>query len=73
MSKPRAFWYHYNKPASAKAGRPMFTVHQSGVCHVVHGVQCHVPTRTRIRSSQPRAVVGGVGRLRIEDGLATVS
>jgi hypothetical protein len=55
----RRFFYHYNKPASQKWGRPMLTVHWQGKCHLVGGVFCYVPTETHIRSTQPRCVVRG--------------
>lgn len=66
----RAFWFHYNKPASARAGSPRLTVHYKGQCHVVRGVECMVPVHSRLRKSQPHVVMAGVGRLEVEYGYA---
>ncbi len=55
----RSFWFHYNKPASRAAGEPRLTVHYKGVCHVVAGIDCRVPVKTRNRNTQPRCVVAG--------------
>lgn len=54
-----AFWFHYNKPASAKRGRPQITVHYRGQCHIVDNIRCGVPTEGRLRQRQPRFVVAG--------------
>lgn len=56
-----AFWFHYNKPASRKAGHPLMTVHCQGACHIVRHIQCHVPVQTRERKSQPHVVMAGRG------------
>lgn len=57
----KAFWYHYNKPASKRAGYPILTLHYEGKCHMVRSIDCQVPTYTRERSSQPNLVVAGKG------------
>lgn len=68
-----AFWFHYNKPASAKAGCPMLTVHSVGVCHLVKGIQCSVPIETRIRKTQPRCVMAGRGSVKILNEIAVIT
>ena len=69
----RAFFYHYNKPASTKAGKPMLTVHYADVCHLVRAVVCKVPTATRERRSQPRIVVAGRGVVRVVNETAFIT
>ena len=49
MSK-RRFWFHYNKPESAKAGRNILTVHYKDVCQ---------PVETHDKNQQPRCVLRG--------------
>lgn len=68
-----AFWFHYNKPASARAGRPVLTVHYRGACHLVNDIECNVPTRTRTRKTQPRCVVTGRGIVVIREGRAWIT
>lgn len=73
--KARAFHFHYNKPESAKQKRNVLTVHQSGICHLVHHLIVNVPVRTRNRKTQPRCVVAGKGVLTLyesEDGVTAV-
>ena len=67
-----AFWFHYNKPASAKAGRPILTVHHKGACLLVDNIVCSVPVRTRTRSKQPRVVMAGRGSVRVVQGTAFI-
>lgn len=57
----KAFWFHYNKPESRKAGHPVMTLHYEGKCHYVRSIVCDVPTKTRERNSQPHVVVAGKG------------
>jgi hypothetical protein len=57
----KAFWFHYNKPESRKAGHPVMTLHYEGKCHYVRSIVCDVPTKTRERNSQPHVVVVGKG------------
>jgi hypothetical protein len=53
------FFFHYNKPASKKAGKPRITVHLQGKCHLVENLDVHVPTYGRIRKTQPFFVMAG--------------
>lgn len=60
-----AFWFHYNKPASAQEKRPVMSVHFKGACHLVHQVVCDVRLVTRERTTQPRMVMWGRGVVRL--------
>ncbi len=61
MSRPRVFWFHYNKPASRKAGRNILTVHFADQCHLVHDVVLNsMNLRSATRSAQPRCILRGV-------------
>ena len=70
--KPRVFFYHYNKPASLKAGKPQISVHYNKTCYVVDNICCGVPTWGHINKSQPRFVVKGRGILVLSDKIATI-
>ena len=58
-SRQYRFWYHYNKPASRKAGHPLFTVHYRNKCWITKSIVCSVATETHTRIRQPYAVVRG--------------
>jgi hypothetical protein len=69
----RSFFFHYNKPASAKAGEPRLSVHWAGACHIVGAVECHVPIASRNRRTQPRCVMSGkCTEIWIQKGLAII-
>lgn len=55
----RAFFFHYNKPASQAAGAPRLSVHYRDTCYIVKHVDCRRPVYTRIRKTQPRCVMAG--------------
>jgi hypothetical protein len=55
----RTFFFHYNKPASLKTGKQQITVHYKGCCHIVDNIECEVPTKGRLRKTQPRFVIAG--------------
>lgn len=57
--KTRAFFFHYNKPASKAAGAPRLSVHYLGACNIVSAVECRVPVSSRNRKTQPRCVMAG--------------
>lgn len=67
-----AFWFHYNKPESAKRGRPVCTVHYKGQCLFVEEIDCAVPVKTRKRNQQPRLVMAGHGEVTVTDGKAVI-
>ena len=71
--KKRAFFFHYNKPASLAAGANRLTVHWQGICHLVHGIKCNVPIETRNRAQQPRCVMAGKAtKITFVDDIATI-
>ena len=67
-----AFWFHYNKPASQRAGHSVMTVHHKGVCLCVRNIVCSVPVRSRERNAQPRVVMAGTGAVRIAGDTAYI-
>lgn len=67
-----AFWFHYNRPASAQQGHPIMTVHYKGECHLVRDVVCDVPVHTRERTKQPRLVMAGNGDVSISNNTAYI-
>jgi len=71
----KTFWYHYNKPASRKVGRPQISIHYNKVCHIVDNIICGVPTKGRITvRRQPHFVmVGRCNSFEIVEGVAYVS
>lgn len=58
-TKRHAFFFHYNRPASLKAGHPVISLHYRRRCMLVHNLVCEVPTRGRCRKTQPRFVIQG--------------
>ena len=58
--KPRAFFFHYNKPASMQAGRAQISVHYNNACHIVDNIVCNVTVRGRIKKTQPRFLMVGI-------------
>jgi len=54
------FRYHYNKAASKKAGRPLFTVHYRTKRWITESVMCSVPSETHVCPdySEPPVVRG---------------
>lgn len=57
--KPKVFFFHYNKPASATAGKPKLSVHFQKKCHIVDHIECDVPCSTKHQKRQPRCVMKG--------------
>jgi hypothetical protein len=69
-----SFWFHYNKPASTKSGKPQITIHHKKSCIIVDNVICKVPTMGRIRKTQPRWVVAGKANdIKFENNVAIIS
>lgn len=58
--RKRAFFFHYNKPATQRAGKPQITVHYAGVCHILDNICCSAKISGRIRKRQPRYVMAGL-------------
>lgn len=68
-----AFWYHYNKPATQKAGKPQITLHFKNTCHIVDNIVCKVKTSGRVRKTQPRWVIAGrANQISIKDNIAEI-
>jgi hypothetical protein len=59
MIKTKRFFFHFNKPASQKAGTPKMTVHYGKTCFIVDKIICNVPTESKINKTQPRIVIQG--------------
>lgn len=58
----RRFFYHYNKPASLKAGVPKLSVHFEDTCHIVDHVKCAVQCESHHQTRQPRCIMRGHAR-----------
>lgn len=66
----KVFWYHFNRPATLKAGKPKITVHFDGKCHIVDGI-AECKSRSHIRKTQPLFVMKGkCNKLEIKGGIA---
>jgi hypothetical protein len=72
-AKSKAFWFHFNKPASKAAKKPQITLHWNDSCHILDNIVCQVPISGRIRKNQPRWVIAGRGKVTIENGVATIN
>lgn len=60
MAHSYVFWFHYNKPASNRAGKPQVTVKFRGKCLIVDNVKIDVPTFGFLRENeQPHFVIKG--------------
>lgn len=71
--KKKRFWFHYNKPASRKRGKPQITVHWGGKCLIVDNLKCEVPTEGHIKNQQPLFVVRGwAEEIKIENQVAHI-
>ncbi len=68
------FFYHYNKPASKKAGKPKLTIHSKKTCNLVDGVVCSVKTWSHNRKTQPHVVIkGSAAEIIIKNRIAYIS
>ena len=71
--KKKRFWFHYNKPASRKRGKPQITVHWRGKCLTVDNLKCEVPTEGHIQNQQPLFVVRGwAEKIKIKNQVAHI-
>lgn len=59
----KKFFLHYNKPASQRLGKHMWSVHWNKVCHIVDEINCQQPTYSKARKRQPYLVMEGKTRL----------
>lgn len=55
----RVFFFHYNKPASRAAKKPIMSVHFNKKCYIVDHVNCNVASHTAHRKRQPYCVMKG--------------
>lgn len=73
MAKKYRFFMHYNKPASLRAGKRLWSVHFRGTCHIVENVESVVPWETKTRKIQPFCVIQGMaGSIYIENNKAFI-
>lgn len=70
--KKYSFYFHYNKPASKKAGKNILSIHYRGACHTVNNIECKVPISTKHRKRQPHCVLVGRGHITFEDMKAII-
>jgi hypothetical protein len=73
QNKPKAFYFHYNKPASRAAGKNILTIHHNKQCVLVEDIDCQVPVKTRSRKSQPHCVICGRGIVNVVNGVAVIT
>lgn len=58
-SKPKRFFFHYNKPESRKQGRNVLTVHWQNACIPVNHIKVDVPIESHTQKQQPHCVMRG--------------
>jgi hypothetical protein len=58
-TKPRRFFFHYNKPANLAHRSPKLSIHWLGSCRIVDKIECQVPTESKINKRQPKVVMQG--------------
>ena len=69
----KVFWFHYNKPASKKMGKPQITIHYNNQCIIVDNLICKVETFGHIKKSQPYFVIKGKCKeIKIDNKIATI-
>lgn len=69
------FFFHYNKPASKKAGKPQVSVHYKGVCMIgdAEKLVCNAVTSGKINKKQPHFVmIGESPKVENVDGAITI-
>lgn len=72
--KPKVFFFHYNKPMSQRAGKPVISIHYKNQCMMVDNLVCNVKTWGHLRNTQPRFVVKGKATsIEVVDGVAYIS
>lgn len=70
----KAFYFHYNKPATQRYDKVTLSLHYDGACHLVSNINCNVPTMGRTRKTTPRFVMAGkANSFSIVSGVATIS
>ena len=67
------FYFHYNKPASKKFGKPQLSIHYKKTCYIVDYIKCEVPTYSHNRNKQPHCVIKGrCTEINIKNGFAII-
>ncbi len=67
-------FFHFNKPASRSAKRPLWSVHHRGVCHIVDTIKCQIPTESKVNKRQPLVVMRGFAHsVAVKDGAALIT
>ena len=67
------FFFHYNKPASKAAGKPVISLHFKKQCVLVSNIVCGVPTKGKIRNKQPCFIMTGkANNISIVDNVALI-
>ena len=61
-SKPKRFFFHYNKPESRRQGRNVLTVHWKNSCIPVNHLKIDVPIESHTQKSQPHCVMRGFAK-----------
>lgn len=69
------FWFHFNKPATQREGKPQISVHYRNRCLIVDNVVCNVPTHGKINEKrQPKFVMRGkTNDLEIKDNVVYIN
>jgi hypothetical protein len=69
-----AFYFHFNKPATQRAGKVQVSLHYQGTCYILDNIECNVPVRGRVRKTQPRFVMAGKAEtVKIKKGVAVIA
>ena len=53
------FFFHYNKPRSKIAGKPILSVHFRGKCYFAEKVICYPSCQSKNNKTQPYCVIEG--------------
>lgn len=70
----RIFFFHYNKPASQKAGKPIISIHYKKQCILVENIVCNVKTWGHVNNRQPKFVIKGLADdIDIKNNVAYIS
>ena len=70
----KTFGFHYNKPASKKAGKTQLTLYYNKVCYIVDSLNINVPTASYNRTKQPHCIIRGkCDKISINNGMAIIT
>lgn len=72
--KLKTFYFHFNKPQTQISNKTIWSLHFDNKCHYVEQIISKVPSKTRSRKYQPKAIVSGsYNNITIKDGVATIT